>query len=209
MNHSEILIRKRDLEIILQSIPAHPTPKIELEQYTIPANLAADILYHACYRYGDIQDRSVIELGSGTGRLALGAMLLGAESVLGIDVDIESVQLAQLNSRKLKLRTDWLLSDIGCVHGHFDTVLMNPPFGTKQQHNDIRFLTVALNLGKVIYTIHKSATTSYLETWLQERNATSEKLMETSMPIEHQFTFHRKRRYYVKVQVFRIDRGKF
>ena len=52
---SEILIRKRDLEIILQGIPAHLNPKVKLEQYTIPANLAADILFHACYTYGDIQ----------------------------------------------------------------------------------------------------------------------------------------------------------
>ena len=203
---SEILIRKRDLEIILQSIPAHLNPKIKLEQYTIPANLAADILFHACYTYGDIHGRSVIDLGTGTGRLALGAMILGAQSVVGIDIDLESLQTARLNSRKLELEVDWLLSDTASLHGLFDTVLMNPPFGTKRPHSDVKFLRAALNMGNVIYSIHKSSTISFLSRWLKDQNANFETIIETRMPIGHQFTFHTKKRYFVKVHVIRIHR---
>jgi len=203
---SEILIRKRDLEIILQSIPAHLNPKIKLEQYTIPADLAADILFHACYTYGDIHGRSVIDLGTGTGRLALGATILGAQSVVGIDIDLESLQTARFNSKKLELEADWLLSDTASLHGLFDTVLMNPPFGTKRPHSDIKFLRAALNMGKVIYSIHKSSTISFLSRWLKDQNVHSETIIETRMPIGHQFTFHTKKRYFVKVHVIRIHR---
>ena len=44
--------------------------------------------------------------------------------------------------------------------GIFDTVIMNPPFGTK--HNagmDIKFLQVAANLSNnVVYSLHKTST---------------------------------------------------
>jgi putative methylase len=177
-----------------------------LEQYTIPADLAADILFHACYTYGDILGKSVIDLGSGTGRLALGAKMLGAQSVLGIDIDLECVQNAHANSKRLGLQVDWLLTDIANVHGRFDTVLMNPPFGTKRLHSDVKFLRAALSIGKVIYSIHKSNTLPFLSRWLKDQEANFEKLIETRMSIEHQFPFHARKRYLVAVQVIRIHR---
>lgn len=205
MKPSGILIRKRDLEIILQSIPQHSKPKIELEQYTIPADLAADILFRASYTYGDIQGKSVIDLGTGTGRLALGAMMLGAQSVVGIDIDLECLRSARFNSKRLELGVDWLLSDIASLHGLFETVLMNPPFGTKRLHSDIKFLRTALNIGKIIYSIHKSSTISFLTRWLKDQNANSETIVETRMAIGHQFGFHTRKRYFVKVHVIRIQ----
>ncbi len=42
-----ILIRKQELAIRLQQVNPHPKPRIALEQYTIPANLAAEILFEA------------------------------------------------------------------------------------------------------------------------------------------------------------------
>lgn len=202
-----IPVRKRDLEISLQGIPTNSNPKVILEQYSIPADLAADILFHACYTYRDIQERSVIDLGTGTGRLALGAMMLGAQSVVGVDVDLESLQIAQASSKRLGINVDWLLSDIASsLHGMFDTVLMNPPFGTKRRHMDLAFLRAALTIGRNIYTIHKSSTISFISRWLKEHNIDFEMLMETSIPIEHRFVFHTRKRYFVKVHVIRIHR---
>jgi putative methylase len=196
--------RKRDLEIALQGIPAHPHPKAMLEQYTIPAELAADILFSACYAYGDIHRKSVIDLGSGTGRLALGAMMLGAQSVVGIDIDNESLRSAQANGKTLGLEVDWILGDIVSLHGTFETVLMNPPFGTKRPHSDIRFLRVALKISKVIYSIHKSSTMLFISRWLKDQKTNFETIMETSMPIKHQFRFHTKKTHFVRVHIIRI-----
>jgi putative methylase len=70
------LVRKRDLERALSQIETHPTPKAYLEQYTTPSNVAAETLYLAAYVHDDIIDKTVIELGCGTGRLAIGAALL-------------------------------------------------------------------------------------------------------------------------------------
>ena len=206
MVSNEIPVRKRDLEIALQRVVPHPNPKVLLEQYTIPSDLAAHILFYACYTYGDIRGKSVIDLGTGSGRLALGAVMLGAKFVVGVDIDPESLQNALANSRRLGLEADWVISDISSLQGRFNTVLMNPPFGTKRRHNDVRFLRVALDLGEIIYSIHKATTMSFISRWLKEKNVTSESIIKTEMPIEHQFAFHRKRRYFVEVEVIRIRR---
>ena len=207
VNSTEISVRKRDLEIILQGIAPHPNPKISLEQYTTPADFAAELLFRACYEHEDIAGKSVIDLGTGTGRLAIGASVLGAKYVLGIDIDLESLQTAWSNSRRLGTNTDWALSDIDSIRGNFDTVIMNPPFGTKREHSDIKFLQVAMRLGKVIYSIHKSATYSFLSRWLRDHGAKFETVMVTEMALGHQFPFHNKQRYPVNVQVFRIKRN--
>lgn len=207
MSSLKISVRKRDLEIALQAIAPHPNPKVHLEQYTTPADIAADILFSACYTYEDIRGKSVLDLGTGTGRLAIGAAILGAEQVVGIDVDAATVQSALSDSKRMQLKVDWVVGDIESVQDPFDTVIMNPPFGTKQEHADIRFLRVALKVGKVIYSIHKSTTHSFISRWLKDAGAESEILMTTKMLIPHQYNFHHKRRHVVVVDVLRIVRG--
>ena len=207
MSSLKISVRKRDLEIALQAIAPHPNPKVHLEQYTTPADIAADILFSACYTYEDIRGKSVLDLGTGTGRLAIGAAILGAEQVVGIDVDAATVQSALSDSKRMQLKVDWVVGDIESVQDPFDTVIMNPPFGTKREHADIRFLRVALKVGKVIYSIHKSTTHSFISRWLKDAGAESEILMTTKMLIPHQYNFHHKRRHVVVVDVLRIVRG--
>lgn len=205
MNPRQILVRKRDLAIKLQQVSTHPDPKASLEQYTVPAGLAASILFEACYVYDDIEKKFVIDLGTGTGRLALGASILGAGYVVGIDLDQASLCVAARNARLLGLHPDWVSGDIESLHGSVDTVLMNPPFGTKQRHADVHFLQVALALGTVVYSIHKSSTRRFLIRWLREQGGSTARILSAKMEIPHQFTFHRKQRHEVQVDVFRIQ----
>ena len=205
MASRSITTRKRDLAITLQSIPKHPDPQVALEQYTIPANLAAGILFRACYEFGDIEDKIVMDLGTGTGRLALGASTLGAGYVVGVDVDRWALSVASENSKKLGLTTDWVLADIHTLRGSVDTVVMNPPFGTKRPHADRDFLETAFRLARVIYSIHKSSTREYLAGWFRERDAKASILMTTKMEVPHQFSFHRMRSRDIEVDVFRIE----
>jgi len=203
----KVSIRKRDLEIALQSIAPHRTPRIHLEQYTTPAHIAADILFRACYIYEDVRGRSVLDLGTGTGRFAIGAAILGADQVVGIDLDVTSVHSALSYSKGMQLKVDWVVGDIEIVRDLFDTVIMNPPFGTRQEHADLRFLRAALSVGKVIYSIHKSTTRAFMSRWLKNAEAKSEILMTTKIVIPHQYNFHHKHRHVVDVDVLRIVRG--
>ena len=201
-----IQIRKHDLALKLQQVNPHPRPKVALEQYTIPADLAAEILFTACYVHDDIEGKFILDLGTGTGRLALGAAVLGAGYVVGIDIDPLSLSAASKSSEILgaSADVDWVLGNIETIRGHAQTVLMNPPFGTKQPHADIQFLQCALNVGDVVYSIHKSSTREFLNGWLQNKGFQCEQITSTRMEIRHQFPFHRKPRRFVEVDVLRV-----
>lgn len=169
--------------------------------------MAAEILFRACYEFGDIEGKSVLDLGTGAGRLALGASMLGAEYVVGVDLDWLALKVAAGNCKRMRLEADWVLADLEALQGPIDTVVMNPPFGTKRPHADIQFLQTAIRIGKVVYSIHKAATRSHLGRWFSEHDRRAEIIMWTEMEIPHQFSFHRKRKHYVDVDVFRIVRG--
>jgi len=150
------LIRKLDLELFLSQIKPHPSPQASLEQYTVSESVAATMLYLAAYTYGDIVDRKILDLGCGTGRLALGCAFLGAESVAGVDIDRLAVKLALENSAKLgfKTKVDWVAGDVNAVAGKFDTVLQNPPFGVQKRGADRVFLEKALQVADAVYSLH-------------------------------------------------------
>jgi putative methylase len=151
------LARKLDLEVVLSKVKPHPTPVPNLEQYTISVDTAATMLYIAAYLNGDIIDKTILDLGCGTGRLAIGAAFLGAKEVAGIDLDKTAVKTAFQNSvtAGVNEKTQWAVVDVDSVHGSFDTVLENPPFGVQKRGADREFLVKALQLGKVTYSIHK------------------------------------------------------
>ncbi len=151
------LVRKLDLEMLLAQIEPHPSPRPSLEQYTIPADVAATMLYVAAYTYNDIIDKTVLDLGCGTGRLALGAALLGSKQVVGVDIDKTAIRMTFENSVKIKLKNkvQCIAADIDAVHGRFDTVLQNPPFGVQKRKADRKFLEKALEVGNNIYSLHK------------------------------------------------------
>jgi putative methylase len=150
------LIRKLDLELFLSQIKPHPSPKASLEQYTVSESVAATMLHLAAYTYGDITNKRVLDLGCGTGRLALGCAFLGAESVVGIDIDKLAVKLAAENSANLGFKTevDWMAGDVNAVAGKFDTVLQNPPFGVQKRGADRAFLKKALQVADAVYSLH-------------------------------------------------------
>ena len=151
------IVRKLDLEELLSRVRQHPTPRSDLEQYTIPVNVAGKMLYVAAYVWGNIHGKSVLDLGCGTGRLALGAAYLDASSVVGVDVDKVAIEVAAENSRTVGLegKVSWVATDVAAICGRFDTVLQNPPFGVQKARADRRFLEKALEVGTIVYSLHK------------------------------------------------------
>ncbi len=79
------IIPKRRLEIKLDKLETLKTPKLGLEQYPVSAEAASEILYMAGFEHNDL-DGKTIDLGTGTGRLAIGATLMGASNIVGLDV---------------------------------------------------------------------------------------------------------------------------
>lgn len=225
------LVRKLDLEIALAKIEPHPYPKAHLEQYTITPEVAAEILYIAAYTNNDIADKTILDMGCGTGRLAIGGVLLGAKEAVGIDIDKSAVKAAYNSAKKLgvKEKTHWVVADIAALRGTFDTVLQNPPFGVQKRKADRRFLEKALKVGKHIYSLHKSnkeklelvrdsrkrdsylvpATSSpFLEKFIAEHGGKITALYRMRMTIPRMFRFHTKRRHKFLVDLYVLETRK-
>jgi len=183
----------------------HPNPRIRLEQYTIPANIAADILFLATAVYRDIADKAVVDLGTGTGRLAIGAAHMGAGRITAIDIDPAAIKIARENSEAAMADVDWIVGDLEAIRGEFDTVVMNPPFGTKQRHLDKVFLRKAIQIGRVVYSIHKSATRDHIVRYLKRCGCKVDAVHEYTLDVPKMFEHHRKRKYPVKVDLYRVE----
>jgi putative methylase len=203
------LVRKRDLERALSEIEVHPLPNAYLEQYTTPSNVAAETLYLAAYVYDDVIDKTVVDLGCGTGRLALGAALLGAKEVFGVDVDEVAVRAAQKNAEIMgvKEKTHWVIADIDVVKGSFDTVLQNPPFGVQRRRADRRFITKSLELSSTIYSFHKGGegNREFIKRFIEEHGGKVTTIFPLKMEIPRMFNFHTKKKKITQVDLYRIE----
>jgi len=216
--------------MLLSQIDPHPSPKASLEQYTIPADVAAAMLYIAAYTYDDIIGKTVLDLGCGTGRLALGAAFLGAKQVIGVDTDKTAVRVARRNSRKIGLegKVHWIVADINAIHGKCDTAIQNPPFGVQVRKADRKFLKKALEVGRSIYSLHKSSLrdktlikklkasgietvltfpSDFIKRFVEGQNGKIKAVYAMLMTIPHMFNFHTKRRHEFVVELYVIKQS--
>ena len=203
------LVRKRDLERTLSEIEPHPIPNVFLEQYTTPSNTAAEILYLVAYVYDDIIDKTVVDLGCGTGRLGIGAALLGAKDVFGVDLDRIAVRIAQKSASIMgtEKTTNWIVGDIELVVGTFDTVIQNPPFGIQKKRADRKFLLKSLELSNTIYSFHKCGVSNrrFIKKFIEEHGGRVTTIFPLEMEIPRMFKFHTKRKRIIKVDLYKIE----
>jgi len=201
-----MLLDKKKLEILLQRCRGYKNPKIELEQYVTPPFIAAELLFTA-YLKGDIKNKVILDLGCGTGILAIGCKLLEARKVIAIDVDPEAIEIARENAESFNLHIEFKVQDISEVKCRADTIVQNPPFGVRKKGADIMFLEKALQLAHVIYTMHKSKTRKFILGFIEERNVEVTDLLTVSFPLPKIYDFHRKERKIIEVDIYRIVKG--
>ncbi|MBN2488002.1 MAG: methyltransferase [Methanosarcinaceae archaeon] len=195
-------MKQRKLEMVLERVEGFVSPNAALEQYATPAVLAAEVLHYA-YMKGDIMD-TVYDLGCGTGILAIGAKLLGADRVVGFDSDAEALKIAEKNAEKLGVDVEFVPSDIRDVSGHANTVIMNPPFGAQVKGSDRPFLLTALKVSDVIYSIHNCGSHDFIRKFITPAVITE--WYTTVFPIKRTFKFHKKDVERVEVEIYRIMR---
>jgi putative methylase len=202
-------MKLKTLEMTLQRLAGFSRPRAALEQYQTPAPLAARLLYHALMK-GDIEEKRVCDLGCGTGMLAIGASLLGAASVTGIEIDEYALEVARKNATMLEADVKFICADVKDSSlsekvGVWDTVIMNPPFGAQKAHADRPFIDLALILAPVTYGIFNAGSTSFVKTYTEGRGEIAERV-GGSFPIKRTFAFHTRDVQEIEVEILRLTR---
>ena len=200
--------KKKQLEMAIQSIPPHPNPKVELEQYSTPAIISADLLWNA-YSLGDIENSEIIDLGCGTGILSIGSLLLGAEKVIGVDIDEESLAIARLNSENLNIEFVCCdISDFNCFDG-CDVVIQNPPFGSQKKSErgaDLKFIDKAKECSpRVIYSFHMASTEKFIIDYFEKSGFVVTHIFRYKFILPKIYDFHTKESKEVDVIVIRAE----
>jgi putative methylase len=201
---------KRQLAQQLGVVGGFDDPTVELEQYRTPPDLAAHLV-HVADLQGDIDGRTVLDLGAGTGMLALGAALRGPERAIGIDIDRGALQTARRNERRVGTTTDigWIHADATRAPLCIDdaVVLMNPPFGAQDgnAHADRAFLKTASEIASVSYSIHNSDSQEFVEAFAGDNGGEVTRAFRAELDLDREFEFHSENRRVVDAEVFRIE----
>ena len=131
-------MKLKQLEGLLQNLDVFEKPKIHLEQYPTTPHIASHMLYTIDQTFDDIQGSSIADLGCGCGVLSIGAAILGCNYVVGFDIDLDALELAKKNLEEVGADgVELVQCDVRNIDSAiarddlFDTIIMNPPFGTK------------------------------------------------------------------------------
>jgi putative methylase len=202
---------KRGLERRLSRLDGFDEPRADLEQYATPADVAAHIVHRADLQ-GDLRRRTVVDLGAGTGLLALGAALRGPDRVLALELDADALAIARENEHRLDdaVAVDWVQADATMPPLPLDgdvTVLTNPPFGAQDGNEgaDRAFLAAAAALGDVSYSIHNAGSQSFVEAFVADNGGTVTHAFEAAFAVDRQFGFHTEARRELAVEVYRVE----
>ena len=155
----------------------------------------------------------ILDAACGPGIIGLGLLLLGAKKVYFVDKDKGALQLCRENYRQIKEEYEvgeavWVLQDISLFETKVDAVVQNPPFGTKQQHADKKFLEQAFSLSSLVYSMHKWSTRKFVEAISGDLGFSISGVWKFDFPIPAAFTFHRKPRVKVEVGLWRMVRSR-
>ena len=200
---------KSQLESELAAVSDFEDPVRELEQYRTPASVAAHLVALADIQ-DDIAGQTVIDLGSGTGMLALGAALRSPARVIGLETDPEAIELARENERQLAPGTavEWVEGD--ATDPPMDiagaTVVANPPFGAHKDnvHADREFLETIAEGAAVSYTIHNEGSREFLEAFTMDNGGRITHAYGVEFYVPRQFHHHESDRQAIQAELYRV-----
>jgi len=202
---------RSELETQLAVVAGFENPRIDLEQYPTPPGLAAHVV-HVADLNGDVEGRTVLDLGTGTGMLALGAALRGPARVVGVELDRSALETARENRLRVGTTTPihWVHADVTHLPlcpSEPTTVVMNPPFGAQDGNSgaDRGFLAAAADVADVSYSIHNAGSREFVDAFAADNGGEVTHAFAAEFELSRQFDFHDEERRDVDTEVYRID----
>ncbi len=209
-------LNKKELISIIQNTETFTNPIIELEQYSVNASCAVDLIYYAGFEYNDINKAFIIDLGAGTGRLSIVSALFNASNVLSVDIDINALKILKKNVHSLEL--DNIIFPLCADIEFFEisqrdflkkvkvTTIMNPPFGVQTKYADRIFLKKAFNFSDIVYSIHlaNKKVFNFISTYINKLSWKIDNVLPFNMILEKTFPFHTQKTKKIDVHIYRF-----
>jgi putative methylase len=207
----QIFMNKKQIAILLSQLRVFDKANAQLEQYPTDSEVASDALWLA-HMLGDLNGKTVLDLGAGTGVLSIGALLLGAKSATLVEVDASALDIAKENKAFIeekigkKLEMSFVNSNVLECALKSDVVLMNPPFGTRDEHIDSKFLLKAFEMGRVIYSFHKDGTGKHIDRLIEQNGFEKTHHLRFSFPLKQTMSHHTKKIERIDVGLWRAEK---
>ena len=208
----EMASGKKNLELQLSKISDFENPDVRYEQYMTSAEVASTLV-HMADMNGDIEGKIVVDLGAGTGMLAIGSALRNAKLVIGVERDENALSIAKKNARLIAPDTElsWVLADVECIPIEIggdmqNTGVMNPPFGAQRsnKHADRIFLEKMSEIASVSYSMHNQSSVEFIETFVEAKGGFISHSYSSVMILKKSQEFHSQSKKELQMEVHRI-----
>ena len=201
------------MAIELSKLKPHPHNSVELEQYATEGDLAAFWLL-AIDQLDNLENRTVVDLGSGNGILGLGTVFLGAKRVILVEADEQACLISKQNTEKMNQRFSAQIETIHAKIGsqeldiptQTDIVVMNPPWGFQTEMADRPLLELAFSLdATAIYILHSSKA-KHVTAMAKDFGYEGEIVFETDFRLPPTYSHHSKKKSTTDARCWRFHR---
>lgn len=143
--------------------------------------------------------------------LGIAALLMKADKVFFVDSDKGAIEICSRNiaaaaGRETAAKTMLIASDVAEFSQKVDTVVQNPPFGTKTRHADRKFLLQAFKSSDVVYSFHKIETADFVKKIAADNGFAVTNILPMRLQLKNTYDFHRSKLRRIEVGWFRISR---
>lgn len=199
------MINKKQMEIEISKLKDFTKPEFKLEQYITPSSIASSVLWDA-YMDDLVEDKTVMDLGCGTGILGIGAALLGAKKIICVD---------KVHLREFEENINLYVIDYSFIEADLesnpnlpvvDLVITNPPFGVKTKGIDTVFLKKAMECSDHVYSFHKASTRDFLVKFIEKNGFQIDEEFKFKYPLRNKMEHHKSKLKYIDVICFKISR---